>query len=119
MLHPRLLAAASQPLPSVRGRSMRAAGVCLQHCLSSPFFSRKEPRWLGPHSKTKGVRLQDAFSYPHPRGTPRLREAFAGYLESTFLKACSACLEQFCRRNSTTRSTETRLRRAWLSMLST
>ncbi|KAK9835200.1 hypothetical protein WJX81_005398 [Elliptochloris bilobata] len=31
----------------------------------------------------------DAFSYPHPRGTPRLREAFAGYLESTFMKGVS------------------------------
>ncbi len=37
----------------------------------------------------KGALLQDAFSYPHPRGTPRLREAFAGYLESTFMKVRS------------------------------
>ena len=80
---------------------------------------RKERRWLGPHCKVKGVRLQDAFSYPHPRGTPRLREAFAGYLESTFFKACSACLEHFGRGNSMTCLTETRLRRERLSMLST
>ena len=98
-------------------RHARSWKFSLQHCLSSR-FAQGAPL-AGPHSKTKGVRLQDAFSYPHPRGTPRLREAFAGYLESTFLKARSACRELFGRGNSKTRSTELRLRRGWPSTLST
>lgn len=73
VLRPRLRAAASEPLPAVgaarrRTRALRAAA--LPSCTARA-----------------GRAAQDAFSYPHPRGTPRLRQAFAGYLNATFMQA--------------------------------